>query len=281
VHLLTSYSLRNWGRFYVYFGPVALLTIVAVLVSPFWLVAVLTIDPYIYRLVEQLVVGNRAWYITLTKHCDCHRRRFPLGRGSGPPPLFWLMWVHPIDGPQSPTLSSFAKVKKVGNVHFLSFAVINSHLRFPLHGLNLNYTKCVGTRRSWEARWIEWGFSSVKRVTDRWNGLDQKTVCARSINELNSRPTTTWPVPRTLPSGVKDASVLLMAAAPCDVLFYGAVYKCTHLLTYFLHLIRPTEVRLTPKGAQLRLKQDCWPLNIRVSETAIVQRPFFSVRSST
>jgi len=26
VHLLTSYSMRNWGRFYAYFGPVAVLT---------------------------------------------------------------------------------------------------------------------------------------------------------------------------------------------------------------------------------------------------------------
>jgi len=36
-------------------------------------------------------------------------------------------------------------------------------------------------------------------------------------------------LPRTIPSGTKDAFVLLMAVAPCDFLFYG---PCINALTY-------------------------------------------------
>jgi len=57
-----------------------------------------------------------------------------------------------------------------------------------------------------------------------------------TVEQSPSRTATTWPLPRTIPSGAKDAFVLLMSAAPCDFLLYGSMYKCAYLLTYFTYL---------------------------------------------
>lgn len=42
-------------------------------------------------------------------------------------------------------------------------------------------------------------------------------------NFFPSTTATTWPFSRTITSGAKNAFVLVMAAAPCDFLLYGAV----------------------------------------------------------
>jgi len=50
--------------------------------------------------------------------------------------------------------------------------------------------------------------------------------CCRTatVEQFPSRTATTWRLRRTIPSGAKVAFVLLMAAAPCDFWFYGALY---------------------------------------------------------
>jgi len=49
---------------------------------------------------------------------------------------------------------------------------------------------------------------------------------------VSSRITATWPLRRTIQLGAKDAFVQMMAAASCDFLFQGAMYKSPDLFTY-------------------------------------------------